>query len=230
MVIMSEQSQSMSIKEAERKAYQLSTSQDGLYDIFIGTYIVLLSVTPWLDENGLRTPWNVILALSLGLLIFFGVILLKKYVVAPRIGQVRYGGERKRRLKQLAIGMGVIFLLTVVLFGMTVSAIYFREPIFTGFLKWSLPFDIVHTAAGIFIFAIFCVIGYVNDYVRLYLYGFLFGLGYVISTTLQDLTGNPFYWPWALAGLVAAIIGSVIFIQFLRAYPLPQKSFLEVES
>lgn len=217
----------MNLKEAERKAFQLSTSQDGLYDIFIGTYIALLSATPWLDENGLRTPWNVILAFGLGMLIFLGVILLKKFVVTPRIGQVRYGDKRKQRMKRLAIGMAIIFLLTVALFGMTVSAIYFREPIFSGLSGGSFPIDIVHTAAGVFILAIFSVIGYMNDYARMYFYGFLFGLGYVVSTTLQDITGNPFYWPWALAGLVAVVTGLIMFVRFLRAYPLPQEPVLE---
>ena len=127
------QIQSLSIREAERKAYRLSTSQDGLYDIFIGLYIILMSAVPWLDENGLRTPWNIILTMTLGMLILLGVILTKKFIFAARIGQVRYGADRKRRLKKLAAGMALIFLLTLVLFGMTVSAIYFHEPIFKGF-------------------------------------------------------------------------------------------------
>jgi len=148
----------------------------------------------------------------------------------PRIGRVRYGFERKNRMKRLAIGIAITFLLTLVLFGMTVRAIYFEEPIFRGSIGWSLPLDPVHTAAGIFIFAIFSVIGYMNDYPRLYLYGFLFGLGYVVSTVLQDMTGNPLYWPYALAGLVAAVIGIILFIRFLRDYPLPQEPVLEMNS
>jgi hypothetical protein len=226
---MSQQSQThpLSLKEAERKAFRLSTSQDGLYDIFFGVYIALLSTTPWLDENGLSSPWNVFLILLLGLMIFLGVILLKKFVVAPRIGQVRFSPERKKRLQRLAIGMAAIFLLTLVMFGMTVSAIYFREPIFDGSIEWALPLDLVHTAAGIFIFAIFCLIGYVNDNARFYLYGFLFGLGYVISTALQDITGDPFYWPMMLAGLVAVVIGLVLFVRFLREYPLSQDTVYE---
>jgi MFS family permease len=217
----------MDLKTAERKAFQLSTSQDGLYDIFIGAYIVLQSAEPWLDENGLRTPWNVILVLALGLLILLGVLLVKKFIVAPRIGRVRYGPERKQRIKRLAIGMVIIFLLTLALFGMTVSAIYFREPIFSGPVEWSFPLDIVHTAAAIFIFAIFSLIGYMNDYVRLYFYGFLFGLGYIVSTTLQDITGNSFYWPWAVAGLIAVVTGLMLFVRFLRDYPLQSESVFE---
>ena len=229
---MSQQKQThpLSVKEAERKAFRLSNSQDGLYDIFFGTYFVLLSVMPWLDENGLRTPWNVVLVMALGFLILFCVILLKKFIVAPRIGQVRYGADRKKRMKRLAIVMAVLFVVTLILFGMTVTAIYLREPIFNGFnsaSEWIFPLDIVHTAAGVFIFAIFSLIGYMNDYARLYLYGFLFGLGYVISTVLQDMTGNPTYWPGMLAGAIAAVIGMIIFIRFLRDYPLPQEPVLE---
>jgi hypothetical protein len=226
---MSQQSQiqSLSIQEAERKAYRLSTNQDGLYDVFFGSYIVMQSALPWLDENGLRSPWNVILVLALGLLIFGGVILIKKFIVAPRIGLVRYGVERKKRLKRLAIVMAIIFILTLVLFGMTVSAIYHREPIFPGLMQLPYPLDLVHTAAGIFIFAIFSLIGYMNDYMRLYFYGFLYGLGYVASTILQDISGILFYWPWALAGLVAVIIGLASFVRFLRAYPLSKDAKME---
>ena len=89
------QTHSLSVKEAERKAFRLSTSQDGLYDFFFGAYTILLSLMPWLDENGMRTPWNVILVMALGFLILSGVMLLKKFLIAPRIGQVRYGADRK---------------------------------------------------------------------------------------------------------------------------------------
>ena len=82
--------------------------------------------------------------------------------------------------------------------------------------------------AGVFIFALFSLIGYMNDYARLYLYGFLYGLGYVVSTTLHDITGNLFYWPMALVGLVVALNGLVLFVRFLREYPLPPDPVLEV--
>jgi len=214
-------SQQLSIKEAERKAFRLSTSQDGLYDTFIGFFIVLMSIAPWLDENGMRTPWNIILAEGIGFAILLGILAIKKFVVAPRIGQVRYGAERKKRIKRLAIGMAIVFILTVALIGMTIRAIYFREPIFDKPFQTNFPLDIVHTGAGIFIFAIFSVIGYMNDYPRMYVYGLLFGFSYVVSTTLQDITGNPLYWPWALAGLGAAVTGLVLFARFLQAYPSP---------
>ena len=215
------------IEEAERQAFQLSTSQDGLYDIFIGSYIILLSTLPWLDENSLGFPWNIVLVMGVGFLIFFGILLIKKFVVSPRIGQVRFGKKRRQRSKRLTFGMIIIFLLTVGLFDMTVSAIYFREPLLNDPLSWSFPIDIVHTAAGVFIFGIFCLIGYMNNYERLYFYGFLFGLGYIVSTTLQDITGNPFYWPWALSGIVVAVTGITIFIRFLRKYPFPKNGTLK---
>ena len=221
-------SQEIDLKAAERKVYRLSTSQDGLYDTFIGLFIVLLSIMPWLDENGMRTPWNVIVVEGIGLAILLGVLTIKKFIVAPRIGRVQYGVDRKKRMKRLAIVMGIIFLLTVVLFVMTVSAIYFREPTVQGpLLQWELPFDIVHTGAGIFIIAIFSFLVYMKDYPRLYLYGWLFGIGYVMSTYIQDQTGDLFYWPWAIAGLMVAIIGLVLFTRFLQAYALPSETVVK---
>jgi hypothetical protein len=88
-------------------------------------------------------------------------------------------------------------------------------------IGWDFELDPVHTAAGIFIFGIFSLIGFVNDYPRMYLYGALFGLGYVLSTYLQDLTGTLFYWPQTVSGLLVGIIGVVQFIRFLQAYPIP---------
>jgi MFS family permease len=220
-------SQEIDLKAAERKAYRLSTSQDGLHDTFIGLFIVLLSIMPWLDENGMRTPWNVVLVLALGLLIQLGVLAAKKFVVAPRIGRVQYGVDRKKRMKHLAIGMGTIFLLTVAIFVLTISAIYFREPAVQGPLQSGLPFDIVHTGAGIFIIAIFSLLAYMNDHPRLYLYGWLFGIGYVVSTYIQDQTGSLFYWPWAIAGILVAIIGAILFSLFLKKYPIPVDSVPE---
>jgi hypothetical protein len=217
-------SQEIDLKAAERKAFRLSHSEDGLHDIFLGLFIVLLSTLPWLDATLLPSPWNVVLVETIGLLILLGVLATKKFVVAPRIGRVRYSPERKKRMKRLAIGMGIIFLLTVALFALTISAIYFREPIFQGSLQWGLPLDIVHTGAGIFIIAIFSLLAYMNDYPRLYLYGWLFGVGYVVSTYIQDQTGGLFYWPWAIAGLTAAIIGLMLFTRFLREYALPSET------
>jgi hypothetical protein len=213
--------QPLSLKEAERKAYRLSTCQDGLYDTFLGLFIVLLSTMTWMDENGLRTPWNVIVVEGIAFAILAGVLATKKFVVAPRIGRVQFGPGRKKRLKRLAWGMGVIFIITVALFALTVRAIYFAEPLVDNPPSWGLKLDLVHTAAGIFTVAIFSLIAYLNDYPRLYLYGWLFGSGYVISTYLQDLGGSSFYWPQALAGLTAAIIGLVLFIRFLREYAPP---------
>jgi hypothetical protein len=211
----------MNLKEAERKAFRLATSQDGLYDTFIGIFIILLSAMPWLDENGLRTPWNVILVEGIGIAVLLGVLGIKKFVVAPRIGRVDYGVQRKIRMKRLALAMSAIFIVTLIMVAMTVSAIYYREPIFTGSVRWNFELDLVHTAAGVFIFALFSIIGYMNDNPRMYFYGALFGLGYIISTYIQDQTGDPFYWPQAIAGTLVAIIGLVVFARFLQKYRHP---------
>lgn len=208
----------ISLKEAERRAFRLSTSQDGLYDTFLGLFFVLMSAVAWLDENGLRTPWNVILVEGIALLILLGVLAVKKFIVAPRVGRVRYGPERKARLKRLSIAMGLIFLLTVALLITTVLAIR-RGPLLDSPPDWGLELDPVDTAAGIFILAIFSLIGYMNDYPRLYLYGALLGLGYITSTYLQDQTGMAFYWPWAFVGALVVVIGLITFVRFLRKFP-----------
>ncbi len=220
-------SQILNLKEAERKAFRLSHNEDGLYDSFLGLLIILLSVAPWLDSTWLPSPWNVVLLEGIALSIFLGVLATKKFVVAPRIGWVRYSPARKQRMKQLAITMLIIFIVTAVLFGLTLSAIYLREPIRKGTFQWGLKLDLVHTIAGVFILGIFCLIGYMNDYPRLYLYGGLFGAGYIVSTALEDFRGILFYWPWTITGALAVVIGLIIFGLFLKKYPkLPESALI----
>jgi len=218
---------SLSIKEAERRAYQLGTSQDGLYDAFLGLFILLESTLPLLDGYGLPFPWNVIVVEILAFMILGGVFLGKKFFVAPRIGQVKFGSDRKKRLKRLSIGMAIILLLTVGLFVLTLlgtrSGSLLDSPI-----QWPYKLDLVHTGAGIFILGIFSLLGYMNDYPRMYLYGTLFGFGYILSTYIQDQTRTLFYWPWAISGLVVAIIGLTLFSRFLQKYPIPDNHTIEV--
>lgn len=211
----------LSIKEAERRAYQLSTSQDGLYDVFLGLFILLESILPLLDENGLPFPWNLILIETLAFMILGGVFLGKKFLIAPRIGLVKFGSDRKKRLKRLAIGMAIIFLLTVGLFVLTLLGTR-RGSLLDSPIQWPYELDLVHTGAGIFILGIFSLIGYMNDHPRMYLYGALFGFGYILSTYIQDQTGTLFYWPFAISGLVVAIIGLTLFSRFLQKYPLQE--------
>jgi hypothetical protein len=212
--------QVLSLKAAERKAFQLSNSQDGLYDVFLGTFIVALSSLGWMDENGLRTPWNVIAIEAISLIILLGVLATKKFVVAPRVGQVRYGPDRKKRFRQSAILLGIIFVLTVGLVALTLRA-NLRGPIFDGAIGWGLKFDIVHAGAGLFMWAIFSFIGWIKDFPRMILYGGMFGSGYFVSTLLQDQNGGLFQWPLAVAGLIVTVVGLVIFIRFFEKYPLP---------
>jgi MFS family permease len=213
-------SQILRLKEAERKAFRLSHSADGLYDAFLGLFIMLVSTLPWMDSTWLPSPWNVVLVEGIALICLLGVLAIKKFVVAPRIGQVRYGPYRKKRLKRLAAIMVIMVFITVILFGLTLSAIYLREPIWKNGPQWDLPLDPVHTAAGVFILGIFCLIGYMNDYPRLYLYGGLFGAGYIVSTTIDDLIGIPFYWPCTIVGVLVLMIGLILFSRFLKQYPI----------
>jgi hypothetical protein len=160
-------------------------------------------------------------------MILGGVFLGKKFLVAPRIGLVKFGADRKKRLKRLAIGMAIIFLITVGLFVLTLLGTR-RGSILNTPIQCPYSLDLVHTGAGIFILGIFSLLGYMNDYPRMYLYGALFGFGYFLSTYIQDQTGTLFYWPWAISGLLVAIIGFTMFTRILQKYPLHHNPSIEV--
>ena len=97
-----------------------------------------------------------------------------------------------------------------------------EQPALAGAAAWRsrLVGDIFFAALIIGCFTLFA---HFTGVPRLYLYGWLIGLGNLASAALMLYAGSTFNWPLALAGLIIVLIGANLFRRFMRRYPIPNQ-------
>ena len=186
----------ISLKEIQRKVY-MTFFQDGLWDIFLGLFIL---------------GWGLAILTDLAYLpgvtfigLYFAIWGVKKRLTYPRIGYARFSATSRRRVTTRFIILGVAVLLVgvmvAVLWGIRARpqwlADYFPL-IFNGILA-----------------AIVCFIGYWARAKRFYGYAVLIFLGAVFHLWL----GARWEFGFIGAGGIILLIGLGVLIIFLRRYP-----------
>jgi len=207
-------SQTISLKELERKAWT-SYFQDGLWDIFLGLLLLAMAVWALLSDVGFSE--------SLGRAIFIGLEVMailvlwvgKKIITVPRMGRVKFGPKRKTRLNWVRV---VLLLSVLVGAGVFVAgglAVRSNRPVW---LNASFLFPAVWVVNAMVVFSLGA---YFLDFSRLYLIGVMYALAVPLDILFRkfesmDLTFIAF----GIPAMVILIIGLVVFIRFLRDYPL----------
>ena len=184
------------LKEIQRKVY-MSFFQDGLWDIFLGLFIL---------------GWGLAILTELAYLvgaffisIYFTVWGVKKWLTYPRIGYARFSETSRRRITTRFLILGVVVLLAGVMAGVVWGigarpqwlADYFPL-IFNGMLA-----------------AIVCFVAYWARVNRFYLYAVLIFLGAVFHMWLAI----PWEFGFIGAGGIIVLIGVGMLIMFIRKYP-----------
>jgi hypothetical protein len=206
-------SQVLDLKAIERKAFR-SVHQDGLMDIYIGGLAMSLSLFFAIPKSGEGEMTYMGLAF-LGMVVMMAFFQLgKKYITLPRMGQVRFGPERQKRKVILAWVMSVYVLFTA---GMVLFSLYVWN---TGSslavsLSPSVERVAVATIAALIAGTSVIVKSYFVEFVRGYYIGLALGGGFFFALLLDSAL------PMIVAGLVILLPGLVIFVAFLRQYPLP---------
>ena len=219
-------SQSIDLKELERKAFR-STFQDGLWDIFLG--LLLLNMGMGTMLGGLLGETEMSLMSLLGsmvpLIAFAAVVLLgfwagKKFITTPRIGLVKFGPQRKAKMKNLRAVLFVSVLLGVIMLILGWAAA-------TGN---TLPWWVTEIPLPLYVWPVQTIIvfglgAYFLDVTRFYAYGVLYWLPFPVGMLLvknTDLTvlGSVAITYGVPVG-VMVLIGVILFVRFLRDYPVP---------
>ena len=206
-------------KNAERKIFQLSIFQDGIWDMQIGGMIILFSFYP-ITRRLLGPGWNLVLIFGLlAILLIIGAT-LKRTVSNPRMGLVKYGKSQKSRLLTMRLIIFGIFLISSALAIALIMQI-FRGPNWgANAPEWlqSLDMDIVF---GLFVVAIFSLVSGVFRIWRPVIYGLLLGGSLVASGALTIYQGSEFQYPFAIAGGIILVIGLGLLLRFVRTYQIP---------
>ncbi len=193
------------LKELERKAYT-SYYNDGLLEIFLGATIILMGIAIFFDVAYLFGIIPVLAMTS-----WAGA---KRAFTVPRIGMVRFGPERRLRIKKEKLFFTIYFSITVIA-GIVVFIIVNRSMdtarrIFGAYPL--APIGVIGALALIFL-------GYWKQIRRFHLYALLvlaalFGAPHLGLEPPHYMTG---------LGIVILVFGVALLVRFLSTYPKPER-------
>lgn len=199
------------LKALEKKAYQ-STFQDGLWDIFIGFLFTQFAIAPILSTHGFGDFWSAMIFLPIYLMVLTGVKLLKKHVVAPRLGQANFSKKRNAKLRLLVLVTTIIGVLGII------AGVFFVELSKLN-SQWLFP-----ALFCLILLISFCAAGYLLDLNRFYGYGALTSLAVVVGELLYQNAGASHHGFPIVFGVTSSSIilaGVILFLNFLHKYPKP---------
>lgn len=207
-------SQPVSLKEVEKQVFRAAV-QDGLWDILIGFFILAFALAPGLSRT-LGDFWSSAVLFGTWPFIAAAVWLVRRHVVAPRVGVVQFGRSRIRRLMWFNVVMALALFAAFVL-GLG-GAILSRPE--AGALPGWLPMIVL----GLICLGLSGIAAYFLDYPRLNVYGVLLALATPVGEWLYRTRQVPHHGIPLTFGLTAALailVGLVRFAQLLRDHPLP---------
>ena len=198
----------VSLKSAERRAFQ-STFADGLWDVFIGFFALEFAIAPLLSKS-MGDFWSSAVFLPVFGVVYLIIRLVRKYVVAPRIGTVSFGKTRRQKLEKFSL---IMLIANIVMFVLgIIVALNFRR--FPGFGIASL--------LGLFLLVAFSAAAYVLDYTRLYIYGLMLFVAAPVGEWLYTNHGASHHGYPIVFGFSAGVMiltGLVLFIRLLKNNP-----------
>jgi len=202
--------QAINLKELEKKAWT-SRFESGIPDIGIGLILVVTTICQIFNESSpYLYPLFIVPALFM--------IVAKKYIIAPRLGLVKFSKKRTRKTNRFIFIMTTLLVFLVTL---TLTA-------GSGFIP-ELPItEIINNKGaivGAIVFIIPCSIAYFWNWDRMYFYAVLYTLSFALNELTIADTGviASGAYAWLISGMIMIVIGVVYLVRFLRRYPKPEK-------
>ena len=211
-------SESYDFRQIQRRTAQLTSFEDGFWDILLGTTFMGLAIYPVTREL-LGPVWN--LALFLG---FLGLIVALQLLVRHLVSEPRIGYVRARRTPKLRLLVIFTALMVLATFGLVIWTLLaprsgpaseiqsVASPRRSYVVEW-----IVVLVMGV----VFSAMGYLFGVTRIYFYGWMLGLANLASIYMEHNAGWVFLIPLAIAAGIIILIGIALLVRFLRKYPLP---------
>ncbi len=203
------------LKELERKAFR-STYEDGLWDMYFGLIVICMAIFIYRPASG-YSPVNIVLALCAMGVAYAIFMTAKKFITLPRMGQVQFGPQRAKRKRTMVIVLSVVVFLQAAFVAFQVLAR--ANPELGATLSALLPDKaagdlLVASIGALFVGPSMIVVAYFTDFPR----GYFIAIMIALAVFLMIYLNQPIY-P-TLIGLVIALPGVVLFVRFLRKYPL----------
>lgn len=203
-------SQEISLKDVEKKVVR-TTYNDGLWDILLGCFFSMLAVAPFLSAS-LGDFWSSAVFVPFWGLVFVIIRSIRKYVVSPRVGIVRFGRARKTKLVKLSLVMLVVNIATFIL------------GVFAAVNVGRASGQMTSIFLGLILLVGFSIAAYFLDFSRLYIYGLLVGFSPLIGEWLWIrgfASHHGFPITFGTAAGIMILVGFFVFARLLRDNPVP---------
>jgi MFS family permease len=208
----------ITIKEADRKVFR-TAFDDGLVDIFISCFLLMFILGPLLSVY-LGDFLSSAVFLPFWALVFVILLWIRKKVIRPRVGVVKYGKVRK---KKLTLFTGIMLILNVIFF--ILGLVAFILPTSRG---WTITIAF----AGMMLIS-FSLAGYFLDVTRFYFYGLMLSGGFFVGEWLYQTYGVSHHGIPLVFGILTGIIfltGLFKLITFVQDNPLPKDDQIQWQS
>ena len=203
------------LTDIEKKAYR-STFQDGIWDLFLGSTLLTFAVLALLSNRGMPESRQMIVLIVLqGAAVAF-FIAGKKYVTVPRMGFVKFGRQRKGKIRKshlVLLGSAVVGAVAFLVASQVIHGTQAGQP---------RPIDFMPLVWAVNAIAVFGLLAHYLDCPRLYGYGVLFALPFPVDRAIRTFAGvdlSPV--AFAVPAIVILAIGAVLLVSFLHRYPRP---------
>ncbi len=202
------------LRDLERRTFR-AARDDGLLDIMMAAIVSMFAFAPLLS-GPLGDFWSSAVFGPFWFAIYLAIRVVHKHVVAPRIGTVEPGTDRRRRLRQVTT---VVFVVNAVAMVIGAAAVIGFS---AGWLNLSgLVYPI---SLGVVALVIFSMTSYALSVRRYAVYGLLVAVAPLIGESLwrNDLAEHHGY-PvgFGAVALIMLITGITRFTTLVRAYPVP---------
>lgn len=202
----------ISLKEVERNVFR-SSINDGLWDIFLGCFFLMFVIAPHLSES-IGDFWSSAVFLPVWVLLYLAIRLIRKNVVLPRIGSVKFGPARIVKLKRFSY---VMLGFNIIALAVGAWAAFNYEKV-GGLPSYFL---------GIMLLIGFSTAAFFLDVPRLFVYGLLLGLAPVAGEWLwvnANVSHHGFPITFGTVSGVMILVGLILFVRLVRGNPVYDSS------
>ncbi|MGD8277041.1 MAG: hypothetical protein PVH00_03395 [Gemmatimonadota bacterium] len=191
------------LKETERQAFR-AVMDTGLWDVMIAGVVSMFAIAPLLSER-LGDFWSSAVFVPVWACLYLALRVVRRRVVDPRVGVVRFGAKRRARLGRFSaimVGVNVVALVGGVVFALRPEAT-FAPAIFLGLI----------------ILSGFSIAAWFLDIPRFFFYGVLLVVAAVVGELLfrRGLVSHHGY-P-VMFGSSALLIAAIGLLRFAKHLP-----------
>ena len=196
------------LKKVEIKSFQMIFLSDGLLDIYLG--LTLIPYITWIYSDWAGSG----ILNGMVFVLFFPLFLyLKKRIVAPRVGMIKPGPARRRKMKLLVLATILAVLVTIAMIVFTGRAGGEASRMVVG-----IP--MVFWAFSLAAVLITSIVAWLIDWPRLIVYGLLVAVTIPVDAVYFLRSGRI---PLTVIPMLVMVgTGIFLLVRFLRRYPLPQ--------